>query len=123
MSKVVKKQSDRIHFNITQWKLPVPPIAYVCVNPTRWTGDSMITCCVSKTLFTPPITPYLLSKTLDKIRLFLQETVPVFTGAVSSRLQVYCTQCGLFLLSHVAMGKILGMQSPIKRDNYSINGN
>ena len=44
------------------------------------------------------------------------------TGAVSSHLQVYCTHCGLFLLSHVVTDEILDRETTIKQDNYSING-
>lgn len=47
-----KKQSDHIHFNIVKWKLSAPPIAHVCVDPTRCTGDSMLTCCVSEAIST-----------------------------------------------------------------------
>lgn len=119
MSKMTKKRSDRIHFNITRWKLPGHPIAYVCVDPTRCTGDSLRPCCISKV--TPPRL-HTLSETLGVISLFLERTVLVFTGTVSSRPQMYYLYCGLSLLSHIATDKICRYTDPffIKESSLSV---
>ena len=96
-------------------------MASVCVNPTRCTGDLLLTCCVSKAIFT------LLHFTPIQHKISQNTSIPSasgtgLTGAVYSRLRVYFMQGRLFWLSHVATDKILDRETTIKEDNRSING-